>query len=224
MYKNFFLILNQKLFIEKKWYCSNTRHQHPLRIYPRVNLLQIINSQRALKFDTKQKDITVIGILQHSGLVPGEQTILSLEISNPNRLAIKRVDVCLIQRYEIEQCRRRLELIRLAVPQLFDNSNEHIRTTCPMTIPAGIPPSYNFKSKGDRSGVHVNIHYDLKLEVKAKGLFSDFDLQVPVIIGTDSTDHSNPGGITRALATPMDLNAIDILELEAADDGLSSTT
>jgi len=208
--------------MEKKWYLTDTRHCYPLRIYPRVNLRQISNSRCAVKFDTKRKDIGVKGIIQRSGLIPGEQINLSLEIYNSNHLAIKHLDVCLIQRYEIEQCRRRLELNRLSVPQVFNTNDEYIKTTCLIPIPVGIPPSYNYKSRHSRSGVHVNIHYDIKLEVKAKGLFSDFELQVPIIIGTDSTENSSYASMTTALATPMDLNAIDMLESEVADDFIAS--
>jgi len=196
--------------MEKKWYSTDTSLCYPFRIYPRVNLRQISNSRCAVKFDTKRKDIQVKGIIQRSGLIPGEQTNLSLEIYNPNHLAIKYLDVCLIQRYEIEQCRRRLELTRLSVPQLLNTNDEYIKTTCSIPIPMDIPPSYNYKSRINRSDVHVNIHYDIKLEVKAKGLFSDFELQVPIIIGTDSTEHSSYTGMTSA--TPMYLNAIDMLE------------
>jgi hypothetical protein len=158
--------------------------------------------------------MTVNGIIQRAGLVPGEQTMISIEIHNPNHLIIKRVDICLIQRYEIEQCRRRLELIRISIPQLFDIDNEHIQTTCPITIPMSISPSYSYRSRVGRSGVHVNIYYDIKLEIKSKGLFSDFELQVPIIIGTDSIDQSNSTNIT----APMNVNAIDMPEAEIDDD------
>jgi len=209
----FIFISNIKLFIEKKWYSSNSCHCYPLRIHPRVNLLQISNALCAVKFDTKCKDMTVNGIIQRAGLVPGEQTMISIEIHNPNHLIIKRVDICLIQRYEIEQCRRRLELIRISIPQLFDIDNEHIQTTCPITIPMSISPSYSYRSRVGRSGVHVNTYYDIKLEIKSKGLFSDFELQVPIIIGTDSIDQSNSTNIT----APMDVNAIDMPEAEIDD-------
>jgi hypothetical protein len=210
--------------MEKKWYSADTRHRYPLRIHPRVNLLQLNNSQCAVKFDTKNKDIIVKGILKRSGVVPGEQTSLSLEIINPNRLTIKRVDICLIQRYEIEQCRRRLEIFRLSVPQLNNVNNEHIEAICPFTLPVGIPPTYNFKSKGRRDNVHVSIHYDMKIEVKAKGLFSDFELQVPIMIGTNSTERSRYNGMTTTSAIPLDLNAIDTLAVEIDDDGVPPPT
>jgi hypothetical protein len=162
-----------------------------------------------VKFGTKRKDVTIKGILQRAGLTPGEQTILSLEIHNPSRVSIKRIDVCFIQRYEIEQCRRRLELIRLSVPELTNNQDQHIEATCPLTIPLGIPPSFSYRSKGTRSVVHIDLHYDLKLEIKAKGLFTDFDLQVPVIIGTDSAENSNYDTQTSALFNAMNMVALD---------------
>jgi hypothetical protein len=194
--------------IEKKWYQATDRHRYPIRIYPRVNLAEISNSQSAVKFGTKRKDITIKGVLQRAGLLPGEQTILSLDIINPTRLAIKRVDVCLIQRYEIEQCRRRLELVRLSIPQLTNVHDQHIEVTCPLTIPLGIPPSYNYRSKGTRSAVHIDLHYDLKLEIKAKGLFSDFDVQVPVIIGTDSAEYSSYNSST--MSSDLNMMALDL--------------
>ena len=162
------------------------------------------------------------GIIQHSGLIPGEQTIISLEIHNPIHLAIKRVDVCFLQRYDIEQCRRRLELFRLTIPQISNTDDECIQTTCPITIPMGISPTYNYKKSINGSTVHVNIHYDIKIEVKAKGLFSDFELQVPMIIGTDSEDQSNAIDMMTPTASTIDFNAIDMLEVTPDDDGLPS--
>jgi hypothetical protein len=199
-----------QVLIEKKWYHSNDRHRYPIRIYPRVNLLSISNSQSAVKFGTKRKEVTVRGILQRAGLLPGEQTMLSLDILNPNHVSIKRIDVCFIQRYEIEQCRRRLELIRLSIPEFANVREQHIEATCPLIIPLGIPPSFRYRSKGSRSSAYVDIHYDLKLEIKAKGLFTDFDLQVPVIIGTDSTFHSNYDAGPSSLINSMNLVGLDL--------------
>ena len=174
-----------------------------------MNLLNISNSKSAVKFGTKRKDVTVKGVLQRAGLIPGEQTLLSLDILNPNHVSIKRIDVCLIQRYEIEQCRRRVELIRLSIPELTNVREQHIQATCPLTIPLGIPPSFSYRSQGTRSVAHVDLHYDLKLEVKARGLFTDFDLQVPVIIGTDSGDYSNPESSSATLLSTMSMVALD---------------
>ncbi len=156
--------------------------------------------------------MTIRGVLQRAGLLPGEQTMLTLDIQNPNRLSIKHLDVCLIQRYEIEECRRRVELIRLTVPELNNTHEQHIEATCPLIIPLGIPPSFSYRSKGTRAVVHVDLHYDLKLEIKAKGLFTDFDVQVPVIIGTDLTQQSNYHTMNSSLLNTMSMVALDFNE------------
>ncbi len=172
--------------------------------------MNISNSQSAVKFGTKRKDLTIRGVLQRAGLIPGEQTILKLDIQNPNRVSIKRIDVCFVQRYEIEQCRRRLELVRVSVPEFMNVNDQHIEATFPLIIPIGIAPSFSYRSQGTRSAVHVDLHYDLKLEIKAKGLFTDFDLQVPVIVGTDSAEqHSNYDTITSSLSNTMSMVALD---------------
>lgn len=157
-----------------------------------MNLLHVNNSQCALKFDTKCKDVTVKGVLPRSGFIPGERVNLSLEIHNLNRISIKHMDVCLVQRYEIDQCRRRLELVRFSVAEVCGTNDEFLQANCPITIPHGIAPSYAYESRNRRVNVLVNVFYDLRVEVKAKGLFTDFDLLVPIIIGTDcSTEHSH---------------------------------
>lgn len=182
-----------QILIEKKWYHADDRHRYPIRVYPRVNLFQLSNAQSAVKFGTKNKETTIKGLLPRAGLVPGEETTLSLIILNPTRLAIKRIDLCLIQRYEIEQNRRRVELMRFPLAQIQNCSEQHIEANCPFVVPQGIPPSFHYVSKNTRTIVHLDLHYDLKLEIKAKGFFTDFDLQVPVMIGTnlsDSTRHS----------------------------------
>lgn len=179
-----------QVLIEKKWYHANDRQRYPIRIHPRVNLLTINNSQSAVKFGTKHKDVTIRGLLQRAGLLPGEHGHLVLSIDNPSRLSIKHIDICLIQRYEIEQCRRRVELFRTTIPQISNMNESRFETNCAFDIPAGVPPSFNFTSKETRTVVHVSLHYDLKLEVKAKGFFTDFDLQVPIIIGSPMADQS----------------------------------
>ncbi|UJR33755.1 hypothetical protein I4U23_021182 [Adineta vaga] len=209
-----------ELLVEKKWYVANTYLHYPLRIYPRVNLRHVNNSHSSVKFDTRRHDVIIKGVLQHSALVPGETTIITLDILNPLHLLIKRIDICLIQRYDIAQQRRRLEIMRVPIPQLVNFNAQHVETACPFTIPIGISPSYRFEGRDNRCDVYVYVNYDIRFEVKAKGLFSDFELQIPVMIGTHSDSHSNNihNTITSVLPTPLDLNAIDKLELKTADD------
>lgn len=204
--------------MEKKWYCANTHLCFPLRIYPRVDLLQIPNSHCAVKFDTYNKDMCVKGIMQRSGVLPGEQIDISVEIDNPSRFNIKNLDICLIQRYEIEVCRRRLELFRLSIPQFNNINDKHIQIVFPITIPMGISPSYTYTNKSSRASVAIRVHYDIKVDVKMKGIFTDFDLQIPIIIGTNSGSHLNNTNETIRCATATDLNAIDLLELQVRDE------
>ena len=155
------------------------------------------------------------GVLPSAGMLPGEQTTLSITIENPNRLSIKHVDVCFVQRYEIEQCRRRLELFRIPVAQIVNTSEQLIEATCPFTIPLGIAPTHRYKSKEGRSVVHTDLHYDLKIDVKAKGLFADFDIQVPLLIGTDSAANSAYDGSGSSGTHPINMAIYDTHDDEA---------
>ena len=179
------------------------------------NLLNISNSQSAVKFGTKRKDLTIKGVLQRAGLIPGEQTMLVLDIHNPNRVSIKRIEVCFIQRYEIEQCRRRLELVRLTIPEFTNVRDQHLEATCPLIIPLGIPPSFSYRSKGTRSAAHVDLHYDLKLESKPEDFLQILICKYQFIIGTDSADRSNYDTISSTL-----LNTLSMVALDFNDDDI----
>ena len=135
--------------------------------------------------------MTVKGVLQRASLAPGEQTNLAIEIINPNQSSVKQVYACLIQRYEIEECRRRLELVRVLVPDVCDNRNERIEVTCPISVPVGTAPTYTYTSRTTGTALHITVHYDIKVEVKVRGLFSDFDVLVPITIGTDPAVRSH---------------------------------
>ena len=196
---------------------ANTYLEYPLRIYPRVNLRHIPNSQCSVKFDTEHNDVIIKGVLQRSGLMPGETTTFSIDIFNPLHLMIKRMDICLIQRYEIAQFRRRLEITRVPVPQLTNFDDQHVETTCLFTVPMGISPTYYFERQDNRYDIRVKVKYDIRFEVKAKGLFTNFDLQIPIIIGTHSELHTDDIHQS-AIPTPIDLNSIDQLEFQTTDD------
>jgi hypothetical protein len=49
----------------------------------------------------------------------------------------------------------------------------------------------------------------LKLEIKAKGLFTDFDVQVPVIIGTHSSEDSSYNTASSSLSRTMNMVALE---------------
>ena len=53
-----------------------------------------------------------------------------------------------------------------------------------------LPPSYDFHHGYDHT-THVNIHYSLEFRVKVEGLFSNFDISLPITILSDSNMNSN---------------------------------
>lgn len=210
----------EQLLVEQKWYVANTYLRYPLRIYPRVNVRHLANALCSVKFAETRNDLTVKGVLDRCALVPGEDTCLSVTVFNPVRLLLKRFDVCIMQRYEIGQCRRRAEIMRVTIPQLANADEANMESTCLLTIPRSVAPSYRFEGRGDRCQVHVSVAYDIKMEVKVKGFFSDFELHVPITIGTDSGDRSALAGSRTTSMTSADSKACETLALEdVAENG-----
>jgi hypothetical protein len=173
------------------------------------------SSRCPLNFDSKRKDMTVRGYLLRSGFVGGEQIKFSLEIINPRCLAIRRISICLVQRYEIDNCRRRLELSRHIIPEVCDTDDKHVRAMCSLAIPQGIPPSYQLTTTNHRSRVNIRVYYVLKIEVATRGLFTDFDLHVPIIIATDALEGTDDTQRTNQSLPP---NMIDTDQYENNDD------
>ena len=48
-------------------------------------------------------------------------------------------------------------------------------------------PSYNYLSQHAGAPVAVSVTYQLILDVKVRGLFTDFKISVPVLLGTEPT-------------------------------------
>ncbi|CAF1623360.1 unnamed protein product, partial [Didymodactylos carnosus] len=176
-----------QVLVDKPWYKPDSRQRINFRIFPRVNLLQISNAMSVLRFNSQnRKDIVLHGTLEKASFVPGEIITLNLNIHNQNRITIKHIDVFLIQRYIVETCRRRRILFRVTIPHIENINDEQIKETCCIITPTlNIPPTYEYHSTKTRTPVHVSIHYELKFEVKVKGLFADFDLTIPITCGTD---------------------------------------
>jgi hypothetical protein len=53
-----------------------------------------------------------------------------------------------------------------------------------------LPPSYQFQQI-EKPVVAVYVYYTLKLSVKVKGAFADFDTEIPIIIGTEPNPASH---------------------------------
>ncbi|CAF1145421.1 unnamed protein product [Adineta steineri] len=191
-----------QVIIDKISYRSNTRETPYLNIYPRVNLLQNPQCLISTTFDNKnKKDVILKGTLNKSGLIPGESITGTLEIENPRKVLIQCIYVTLFQNYEIELNSRRLKIFETTLPEIVNLKNEEIRETFSITIPSNIlPPSYKFNG-GLQTIVNVHIHYLITFEVIVEGIFCDFHVDIPIILGTEPIPDPHQQQIFNSLTT-----------------------
>jgi hypothetical protein len=176
-----------QVVIDKPWYKPNTRETIYLTIFPRFNLLQNPQClQSAIFGNHNRKDITLSGTLDKTGYVPGESIHITLKIENPNRVFIKRIDLSMLQSYRIGENSRDNNIFETALPNIMNTKDEHIKQACSIQIPSTIlPPSYLFNG-GIEKAAFVVTQYMLKFVVRVEGFFTNFDIDMPVTIGTES--------------------------------------
>ena len=181
-----------QVVIDKPWYKPNKRETKYLRVFPRVNLLQNPQCLVSTIFGNRnRKDITLKGTLNKLGYVPGELIVVTLEIENPRRVLIQHINVLMLQSYQIGRNSREYSILKTTLPTILNLNDEHIKQTFSVIIPTTVlPPSYKFRG-GIKTTAYVDIHYLLKFTVRVEGMFTNFDVDVPITLGTEPNPDQN---------------------------------
>ena len=195
--------------MQRKWHRFDDRCIRPIRIDRRVELAHLTLSDKAVKFYSKEKHLSVNGLLQCASLTPGQQTLLTICVDNPKGLLIKQLEVSLIHRFEIEGCRRRVQLLRFSVDQFTNVNWKHVEANCPLIIPPFLSPSFSYTGRITNSSLQSS--YQVHLQVQLKPLFSNVDLELPLFI---ATHHSSRRSSSFSWPDTIDLTT---------DKGTSST-
>lgn len=181
-----------RIVLNKPWYKLNKRQIYPLTVFPRVNIYQLQSTQQPLHFThSNRKKLQVDGYLLQAGFVPGNKLSFQLHLQNPKRSEIKKIVATLVQYREVAQTHHSEIIFRHDLPDVHDFSDAQLDRVFSLQIPAvRMAPTYAYMSACFSPSVNVNFNYELKLDVKARGLFTDFTIRVPVIIGTEPmSDH-----------------------------------
>jgi hypothetical protein len=175
-----------QVVIDKPWYKPNKRETKYLTVYPRVNLLHNPQCLQANIFGNhNRKDIILKGTLNKLGYVPGELIIFTLEIENPRTVLIKNIEALMLQSYQIGRNSRGYTIFQTVLPNILNSKDPQMRETFSIVIPSvPIPPSYQFQG-GLRTAAFVNLHYMLRFAVKVEGMFTNFDVNIPITLGTE---------------------------------------
>jgi hypothetical protein len=192
-----------QVVIDKPWYKQTKRETKYLTIYPHVNLLHHPQCLSSIVFGNKnRKDITLKGTLNKSGYIPGELINITLEIENPRGVLIKHIDLSMIHSYRVGENSHGYYIFKTTLPNIKNSNEEHIEEKHSTQIPSMLlPPTYKFKS-GTQTTASVDNCYMLRFAVKVGGMFTNFDVDIPIILGTES----NPDLIYQQIFNPMNIS------------------
>jgi len=186
-----------QVVIDKPWYKSNIKQRKYITIYPRVNLLENPLCLLSNRFENEnRKEIYLRGTIHKSGYVPNELIHIILDIENPQTVLIKHIELSMFQSYQIRQNSSEIILFKTILPNIINTKEQQIKETFAVLIPSRlIPPTYRFQGGIERF-LSVNIYYFLRFEVKVSGLFTNFDVDIPIILGTEPIPDLNQQNIT----------------------------
>ncbi len=158
-----------------------------MTIFPRVNLLYTPGGQQPIAFQNQnRKKIRLQGYLVRGGVVPGDKILVQIDLQNHKQAEIKRIEATLIQRRQISRCSHTETIFRFDLPDLREFNGTTLQRTFELMVPAVyLSPSYTYLTQSLTPSVCISINYELTLDVKVRGLFADFKVTVPVVVGTE---------------------------------------
>ena len=176
-----------RVVIDKPWYKPNAQQCYNITICPRVNILYTPGGQQPVPFQNQNRgEIRLHGYLIRGGVVPRDKISLHIEIQNPKQGFIKRIEATLTQHRKIGPHDDTSIVFRTDVPDIRDFSAATLQKACDLPIPiAVLPPTYTHYIQSNNGPYGVAVNYTLTLDVKTQGLFSDFEVTFPVIVGTE---------------------------------------
>jgi hypothetical protein len=178
-----------RIVLDKPWYKPNAKQVHNLIIFPRVNLHDIQPAQQSVPFShINRKKVQLHGCLVKGGVTPGEKLSIHMDLHNPKQSEIKRIEATLYQHRQVAQSHHAEVIFRTDLPNLREFNGKEFHQTFDLQIPAvQLAPTYTYMPQCCGPSLAICYHYELKLEVKSRGLFTDFKVNVPVIVGTEPT-------------------------------------
>lgn len=140
-----------------------------------------------------RKKLRVLGYLLRGGVVPGDAIPIQIDLQNPKQICIKRIEVTLLQHRQVGPTSHVETIFQVDLPAIRDFSGSRLEQVFELMVPdMMLSPSFTYLSPGQISPIATSIRYELILAVKARGLFTDFQISIPVIVGTEPLRSQQP--------------------------------
>ncbi|UJR16132.1 hypothetical protein I4U23_003043 [Adineta vaga] len=178
-----------RIIVDKSWYQQNITRVYPLIIFPHVNIFHCdIRRQSTCQCHINRQNFQMKVSLQQRAILPGQTVCLDVDLNNPKRLQIERIDTKLIQHRVINTDHHKEILLHIDLPGLLNFDQRQLQQTFHFDIPFDyLSPTFDCKIKGRHSSISISIYYELKFKAIVHGISDDIDFSMPIIIGTESS-------------------------------------
>ncbi|CAF0948548.1 unnamed protein product [Adineta steineri] len=172
------------------------------KIYPRVNLLKNLEWLKPIHNTYIDNNVILYVTLNKSGYVPGEVIYMTLQIENPRKALVQRIDLSMIRKYIIQQCKCKDMIFKIKLPKILNLKDEQIQEVFDVTIPSLLLPPSFVSHEEILENVYIDISYKLELAIKIQGIFNDFYVDIPITLGTESNPNFNQQQIFNPIVIP----------------------
>ncbi|CAF1353388.1 unnamed protein product [Adineta steineri] len=196
-----------KYYLQVSMYKEGSKSENKVmkyltKIYPRVNLLENLECLKPIHIKYNEKNIILHVTLNKSGYVPGEVIYMTLQIENPRKALVQRIDLAMIKKYIIQQCKCKDTILKITLPKILNLKDEQIQEVFDIRISSLLlPPSY-VSHEGIRQNASIDISYKLELAIKIQGFFNDFYVDIPITLGTEPNPDFNQQQISNPMVIP----------------------
>ena len=174
--------------LSKPWYKPNVTQTYLLTISPRINLVDMNGTQEALHFaGQNRKQLRLQGSLLQSSIVPGQSLSIQINLANPKETIIKSIEASFIQHRETAMDRHKEVIFSVNLPGLSEFNELQLQRNFDLLVPhMYLTPTNKFATTHDGYSYYLSVHYQLRLEVKPHGILTNFEVSVPVKVGTEA--------------------------------------
>ncbi|CAF0920049.1 unnamed protein product, partial [Rotaria sordida] len=177
-----------RVVLDRPWYKSNVTQTYLLTISPHMNLLQMSSTQEIFcSADQNRKQLRLQCCLLRRGILPGQLLSFKINLHNPERTKIKRIEATFIQHRDTAVDRRQETIFFVNLPDLSEFNELYLERNFDLLVPnTYLTPTYKFTTTSHGTPHYITVHYELKLKVKSYGIFTNIEVRVPVIVGTET--------------------------------------
>lgn len=159
-----------------------------------MNITNILNAQQPVGFSqSNRKKLVVEGALLGGSALPGQKLGLYIHLKNPKRSEIKRVKTNFIQHRQIGPNQQNEIIFTMDLPGLTEYNGPEFERTYEIQMPFSmLAPTYTYFPSNSSQMLPITYQYELLIEVKSRGLFTDFTIKLPVVVGTEPDTEGEP--------------------------------